>query len=175
LMQEDYNTTEFKTKKLIERQYGESTLKNVIQLAFQKLENKQLRVDSSWYLNWTGNQGYLKLENKAKYTLQGFENTSAGRLAHIVVKMKSDYLGERKIDTGQGMATVDHFDITGSGTSTFNMDTGRSQSRKLHQNVSLKFFVEVPTELKQMAPDQAKDFWMVQNATVENVIEPLTF
>ncbi len=35
----------------------------------------------------------------------------------------------------------------------------------------VKFYVEPPEELKKLVPDQAKDFWMTQDATVENTVE----
>lgn len=173
LMSDDYKTAKLTTKQAVAKDYSEHALKDVIQLAFQKVENRPVKVDSSWKLVWSGKMGYMDIRNTATYTLTGYEDTPQGRIAHIRANLLSEYLGERKLDTGQGTATVDSFKVGGNGETTFNVDTGKPVTRRMKQTLYVKFFIEPPAELKQQAPDQAHDFWMIQDAQIENTITPL--
>ena len=171
LLGKDFNTIKQQARQKIAEDYAENGLQNILQGAFQKLEDRPVGVDSAWRHAWTGNLGFLKVQNDATYTLKGFEKSARGKLAHIAASMTSKYIGNKTLDTGQGLATVETFDITGSGTTLFNMDDGRPESRKTTQTVRVKFYVEPPEELKKMAPDQAKSFWWSQNATMESIVE----
>ncbi len=174
LLGEDYATIAHEAKTKLTSDFGNQVLKSTIQWAFQNFEPRPISVDSSWTMKWTGELGYLKLEHIATYTLKGISKTPMEENAHIVISMTSKYIGEKRMDTGQGMATVNAFDVKGSGTTTFDMRRRRSKARKLKQQIYVKFFVEMPEEVKQLAPDQAKDFWLVQKASIENVIAPLS-
>jgi hypothetical protein len=174
-MGDDYNSTKAEQRRVVELNYGESGLKKIIQLAFQKVENKSLGIDSSWTIFLPESIGFLKIQNVATYTLKGFQKSVAGKLAHIAVHMKSEYVGAKKLDTGQGWATISGFNVEGKGTSVFNMDKMRVASRALRQTIYTKFYIEPPEELKKVAPDQAKNFFMVQEASVDNTIEELHF
>jgi hypothetical protein len=55
------------------------------------------------------------------------------------------------------------------------MDKMRVVSRALHQTIDTKFYIEPPDDLKKVAPEQGKNFWMIQEATVDNTIEELRF
>jgi hypothetical protein len=172
-MGNDYNTTKAEQRKLVERTYGESALKGIIQLAFQKVENKSLGIDSSWRINMAENIGFLKVQNDAKYTLKGYQRTSTGKFAHIEIVMKTTYVGAKKLDTGQGWATISDFKVDGKGSTIFDMDRMRVASRAFRQSIYMKFYIEPPEELKKVAPEQGKNFWMVQEASVDNIIEAL--
>jgi hypothetical protein len=171
LLGKDFNTIKQQARQKIAEDYAENGLKNILQGAFQKLEDRPVGVDSAWHHAWAGTLGFLKVQNDATYTLKGFEKSARGKLAHIAATMTSKYVGSKTLDTGQGLATVETFDIKGTGTTLFNMDDGRPESRKTSQTVRVKFYVEPPEELKKMAPDQAKSFWWSQNATMESIVE----
>ncbi len=175
LLLDDYKTTKLEAKQMLEREYGENSLKNIIQLAFQKFDRKPVKVDSNWNIIWSGKIGFMQVRNTATYTLMGYEAAAGGRIAHIRAKLKSEYLGQKTFDTGQGLATVEGFSIGGQGVSTFNLDSGKPVTRKMKQKLYAKFFIQPPEELKKMAPDQAKDFYMIQDAVIENEVTPLVF
>lgn len=153
--------------------YSENGLKGIVQQAFQKLPERPVAADSLWKHSWGGTLGFLRLQNDATYTLKGFQQRPEGRAAIITAKMTSRYTGDKRLDTGQGMATVHAFDVSGSGLTVFDLAAGRPASRAIMQKVYAKFFVEPPAELKQVAPDQAKDFWWIQEATIGNTVETI--
>ena len=55
---------------------------------------------------------------------------------------------------------------------SYNVCYTKLLRRRLRTDVKVKMWVEPPAELKELAPDQAHDFWYTQNAHVVNVIEP---
>jgi hypothetical protein len=173
LMGDDFKTSKAQAKKMVEKDYGENGLKNIIQLVFQKFEPEPIGIDSSWISTWNGKIGFLSVQHTAVYTLKGYEPGPQGKLAHIAIRLTSKYMGDKKLDTGEGIATMEKFDIKGSGVTVFNADRGTPVRRKMAQTVFAKFFVQPPEELKKVAPEQAKDFWWTQEASVENDIEPL--
>ena len=174
LLGSDKKTIAAEGVRRIAADYSENGLKNVLQQAFQKLPEYKVATDSTWTHTWAGSLGFLKLQNDAVYTMKGFQKTPLGRSAVITATMTSRYMGGKRIETGQGMATVDKFNVRGSGLTLFNVDTGRPATRKITQKVSAKFFIEPPAELKQAAPDQARDFWWSQEATIESVVSTIT-
>ncbi len=167
---DNYAKAKASAKETLAMDYGESGLKNVVQLAFQKFESRPIAVDSSWTIQWDGRQGYLALKHSARYTLKGYEQAGSERLAYVSVTMKSRYTGPDKVDSGQGIVTVQKFDVTGKGYSRIDPSQGLSRTRSFVQSMALRFLVEPPAELKQAAPDQAKDFVMTQDATITNTV-----
>lgn len=175
LLMDDYATTKLEARNMIQEQYSESMLKSIIQQAFQEIQDKPLSVDSSWKLVWSGQVGYMQVRNTSTYTLQGYKDEGNGRVAHVTAVLQSEYLGKKQFDTGQGMATVEKFNIGGRGASTFNIDTGKPLTRKMKQKLNVRFYIEPPEEAKLAAPDQVFDFYMTQNAIIENDVRPLQF
>lgn len=173
LLGKDFNTIKQDARQKIAADFAERGLKELLQTAFQKLEDRPIGVDSAWHHLWAGDLGFLKIKNDATYTLKGFTQGQYGKLAHIAAVMTSRYIGSSKLDTGQGMATVEQFDVNGSGSTVFDIAQGRPDSRKLTQTIKVRFFIEPPDELKQAAPDQAKNFRITQNATVQSTIEKI--
>ena len=174
LLFDDFNTTSFETKQMLKQEYNSNGLKSVIQLAFQRVPNGMVESDSTWDYNWEGSIGFLKISNQAVYALKGYEESGGDRIAHIHALLKTTYTGPRKIDTGEGMANIETFNVGGKGLAKFNASTGKPVSRRTKQTVEAKFFVEVPEDLKAADPN-AHDFWLSQSAVVENDISPLEF
>lgn len=173
LMGDDYATTKMEAKQRLERELADQTLKGIVQMAFQKFEQRPIAPDSSWTITQDERLGYLSIRNHAAYTLRGFTSEGDGRRAHIDIHITSTYTGTKKVDTGQGMATLDEFSVDGRGRTVFDMTAGNPLKRSFTQRMRVRFFVEPPEELKKLVPDQAKDFWMTQDASVENTIERL--
>ncbi|MBE0644121.1 MAG: hypothetical protein IH600_08575 [Bacteroidetes bacterium] len=171
-LKDDYRTTKSNQMEGIARDYAETGLKSVLQLAFQKLAETPVGKDSSWTIVRPDRIGYMAVRNTAVYTVRDVVKSPSGKVAHIDAAINSMYVGDKKMDTGQGMATMNEFDVKGVGSTVFNLDHGRVQRRRLRTDVKVKMWVEPPEELKQLAPDQAHDFWYSQKASVENVIEP---
>lgn len=173
-LRDDYETTKSDYRATIERDYAESGLKQVLQMAFQKLPDAPVGKDSTWTMVRPEKLGYLEFRNDAVYRIRDIVETPKGRLAHIRAQLTSMYTGSKKMDTGQGMATMDDFDVKGRGLTVFNLDAGRVRRRSLETNVHVRMYVEPPEELKEVAPDQARNFWWTQDAQVINTIEPYT-
>ena len=173
LLGKEFNTIKQEARQKIANDFAEHGLKDIVQTAFQKLEDRPLGVDSAWHHLWAGDLGFMKIRNDATYTLKGFSKGDHGRLAHISAVMTSKYIGSKTLDTGQGMATVEDFDVKGSGATVFDIEKGRPDSRTLPQTIHVRFFIDPPAELKQAAPDQAKGFRITQNATVESTVEKI--
>jgi hypothetical protein len=172
LMGDDYKTAKAQARGMIEKDYGENGLKNIVQLAFQTFDGKPVGVDESWVRTWSGKFGYLAAEHTGTYTLKGYSGEQGARQAHFAIALTSRYMGSRKLDTGQGIATMEEFTVRGSGHTAFDMARGRSASRKLVQTVFTKLWVEVPAELKQLQPE-LHDFWWITDGSVDNEIEPI--
>jgi hypothetical protein len=171
-LKDDYRTTKSNQLGGISRDYADTGLRSVLQLAFQKLAETPVGRDSSWTIVRPEHIGYLAIRNAAVYTVLDMVKSPSGRVAHIDAAISSAYTGDKKMDTGQGMATMDDFDVKGRGSTAFNIDKGRVQRRRLRTNVKVKMWVEPPEELKKMVPQQMHDFWYIQQASIENIIEP---
>ncbi|HOJ05528.1 MAG TPA: DUF6263 family protein [Bacteroidota bacterium] len=170
-LKDDFATTKSNQIDIIKRDYAESGLKSHVQLMFQSLPDKPLAVDSSWTLVVPGKQGYLQIRNDATYTLASVVKTDLGTLAQITGRIKSSYTGPRTMDTGQGMATIEEFNIKGSTRTALNTDKGRVHRRALSNSVRVRMFIEPPEELKRMMPEM-RDFWWVQDASTQDTVEP---
>lgn len=171
-LKDDYRTTKSNQMTGIARDYADSGLKSVLQLAFQKLAEVPVGKDSSWTITRPDRIGYLGIRNTAVYTVRDVVKSPSGKVAHIDASITSLYTGDKKMDTGQGMATMNEFDVKGKGSTVYNLDKGRVQRRRLRTDVKVKMWVEPPEELKKLAPDQVHDFWYIQQASIENIIEP---
>ncbi|GEM_PF-1146889 len=173
-LRDDYETTKSDYRETIERDYADSGLKQILQLAFQKLPDQPVGRDSSWTMIRPEKLGYLEYRNDAEYRIRDIVASPAGQLAHIDAQLTSMYTGSKKMDTGQGMATMDLFDVGGKGLTVFNLDEGRVRRRSLQTNVHVRMYVEPPDELKEIAPQQARNFWWTQKASVKTTVEPYT-
>ena len=170
---DDYGKTRKESRDLITKDYSEMALKQVLQIAFQKVPEHSIGVDSTWSISQPSKIGFLSVRNDATYTLAKVTEKDGERLAHVKAIMVSSYTGNRKVDTGQGIATMDTFNVKGQGTSLLNLDKGRPMRRFIRSDVFVKMFIEPPEELKKLAPEQAKDFWWSQDAYIENTITEL--
>ncbi len=175
-LRDDYRTTRQRDREAIKSAIADAKLKSVLQLAFQKLPEWPVGKDSTWRLIHPETLGYLAKEDIATYTVRDIVSSPRGRLAHIDVDIVSRYKGDKTFDTGQGMATMDTFDVTAGGLTVFNMQNGRLQRRSLRTDVHVRMYIETPEELKNVAPDdpRSKNFWWMQKAYTEDRIEPYT-
>lgn len=172
LMGNDYKTAKADAKKQVAEDYGNNALKDVIQLAFQKLSDKPVADENSWNITWTGAIGFLKVKNVATYTLQGVKISGNEKLAHIGIQMKSMYVGPPKLETGQGEATISQFDIRGTGSTQFDLIRNRTFKRTMQQILQTKLVVDPPKELKEQVPGM-KLIHISQNATISTTVEML--
>jgi len=169
----DYGKVAKNARDRIGESYAEEGLKNIIQMAFQKFEDRPVGIDSSWKHSWTGAVGFLKIRNDATYVLKGFKSSPEldGRLAYIEGRLQSTYTGPKVLDTGEGNATIEKFNVRGVGLTVFSMKEGKPVSRTLRQARSTSFFVEPPAELREQAPDRSlPGYRWAQEATVENTV-----
>jgi len=171
-LSDDYATTKSDQLALIQRDYAETSIRSVLQHAFQKLPETPVGIDSSWVVVQSEKFGYLSVRNDGKYTVTDVTNTSHGMLMHIDVRLTSTHTGPRVMDTGQGIATMDTFDVQAVGRTTLNLDKGRIHRRTMKNTVYVKLWVEQPEETKRMFPDEMQDFWWVQDASIVTTVEP---
>ena len=173
-LRDDFGTTRSQDLAGIKQTLADQKLKPTLQLAFQNLSEGPLARDSSWTLTRLEHLGYLSYRSTGVYTVQDIVESATGRLMHVDYDMTSRYVGKKKVDTGQGIATMETFDVTGGGLTVFNMQRGRVQRRKLRTDVNVRMYVEPPEELKQVAPQDAQNFWWITKAFTEDIIEPYT-
>lgn len=174
-LKDDFRTTKSNQIEAITRDYAETGIKAVLQLAFQKVADDPVAKDSAWTLVAPDRLGYLAMRNVAQYKVRDIVASPLGTVAHIDVKLKKSYTGKKTVDTGQGMATMSEFDAEGQGSTVFNIDRGRLQRRRLRNTVDVKMWVEIPPELKEMTrgtPQEMHDFWWTLEGRTENVVEP---
>ncbi|MDT8324040.1 MAG: hypothetical protein RRA94_08020 [Bacteroidota bacterium] len=175
-LRDDYRSTRQRDLEAIKGAIADAKLKAVLQLAFQKLPEWPVGKDSTWRLIHPETLGYLAKEDIATYTVRDIVSSPRGRLAHIDVDIESRYKGDKTFDTGQGMATMETFDVTAGGLTVFNMQHGRLQRRSLRTDVHVRMYIETPEDLKKVAPNdpQSQNFWWMQKAFTEDRIEPYT-
>ena len=176
-LKDDYRTTKSNQIEAITRDYAETGIKAVLQLAFQKLSDDPVAKDSAWTLTSPDRLGYLAMRNVAQYAVRDIVAAPLGTVAHIDVTLRKSYTGKKTVDTGQGMATMSEFDARGQGSTVFNIDRGRLQRRRLHNTVNVKMWVEIPEDLKEAlkgTPQEMRDFWWTLEGRTQNVVEPYT-
>ena len=173
-LRDDYKTTKKRDIDAISSAIADAKLKAVLQLAFQKLPEWPVGKDSTWRLIHPETLGYLGKGDVATYHVRDIVSSPTGQLAHIGVDIVSSYKGDKSFDTGQGIATMDVFDVTAGGLTVFNMQHGRLQRRNLRTDVHVRMYIETPEELKKAAPEdpRAQNFWWMQKAYTEDHIEP---
>ncbi len=172
LMGNDFKKAKADAKKKVAEDYANVSLKDVIQLAFQKLSEKPVANDSAWNIVWEGILGFLKVKNVATYTLLGVRDEGKGKLAHIGIQMRTNYVGPPKMETGQGVATIERFDVKGTGTTLFDLTQNRSQKRVMEQVLVTKLSVDPPPDLKKEMPNIGI-IHISQRATISHTIESL--
>ena len=149
----DYKSMKLEARKQIAEDFANNTLKNQLQIVFQKLSDKPVANDSSWTIEWEGNLGFLQVKNTALYTLQGVKTDASGSMAHIGIAMKTQYIGPKKMDTGQGMATIQALDAKGTGSTVFDLTKHRTKKRSMDQKLLTRLVVDPPQELKAQMPN----------------------
>jgi len=173
-LRDDYGTTRSQDLGGIMETLSQQKLKPVLQRAFQNLSQGPVAKDSTWVLTNLEHLGYLSYRSTAVYAVRDIVKSATGRRMHIDYDMTSQYVGKKEVDTGQGIATMDVFDVTGKGLTVFNMERGRVQRRKWRTDVDVRMYVEPPEELKQVAPQDAENFWWITKAFTEDIVEPYT-
>jgi hypothetical protein len=171
-LKDDYKSTQAAGKQAVTRDYSEAALRQVIQMAFQNVPLTPVNIDSTWRLSLPSQIGYLTVRNDAVYRLREVRKDATGQVALITSKLLSQYTGSKRLDTGQGMATVETFDVKGGGSSAMSLDLGRALRRRLRTDMHVRMFIEIPPDLKQAVPTM-RDFWWVQKASIEHRVETL--
>ncbi len=170
LMGNDYKTSKADAKRQVAEDYGNNALKDIVQMAFQKLSEKPVATDSSWSITWDGAIGFLRVKNVGTYTLNGVKKEGAQNFAHIGIRMRSQYVGPQQVETGQGMATINQLDVKGTGKTMFDLDRHRTRSRHMEQELMTRITVDPPKELKDQMPNIGL-IRMSQHATISWSIE----
>ena len=171
-LKDDYATTKSDQLAAITQEYAQTALKGPLQMIFQNLSDTPVSKDSSWAIMQPVQLGFLNYRNNAEYVLSDVTKTANGRLAHITTRITSTFTGKRTMDTGQGLATMKDFDVTGSGRATYNIDKARVHRRALNTAVFVKMYVEPPGAMKKL--NKIQKLWWSNNATVEDSVEPYT-
>lgn len=170
LMGGDFKTSKAKARKQVATDYANTSIKSIIQLAFQKLSDEPVANDSAWVIIWEGTIGFLQVKNIATYTLLGVKTDAIGKYAHISMSMRSNYIGPKKVETGQGEATIETFDVKGTGTALFDLEKNRPRKRVMEQKLLTKIVVDPPEDLKQQMPNLGL-IHISQHATVNTMVE----
>ncbi len=168
-LRDDYNKTEQKSREAIGRDYAQTVIKQVIQLVFQKLPEHAVHVESVWTISQPDRMGFLSMKNDAEYKFLGISESPSGRQAHVEVRTASTHTGDKKMDTGQGMATMETFEVTGAGRTVLDLERHILFERKLRTDVHVRMYVEPPDELKELTG--IKNFWNVLKAFTVNTIK----
>ena len=168
-MRDDYESTVQSSRELITRDYSESGIKQVIQHTFQILPDHPVHLDSIWTISQLEQLGYLRMKNNAEYKLLGISESPSGRRAHIKVKLTATHMGDKKMDTGQGMGTMETFEVTGAGRTVLDLEKGILFGRNLRTDVHVRMYIEPPDELKELTG--IKNFWYVLKAFTVNTVK----
>jgi len=139
LLGEHLAEVDAKTRQMIRDDLANNILRNLLQQEQQILPENPIGIDSSWLKVTTGKMETLDVKNIATYTLRRIEETGGKRTALIDAKLEATFAGKRSFEQEGVKYTISNPQISGSGTSSFDLKRGCVLRRDLSISTSLSF------------------------------------
>lgn len=125
------------TEKLeIKQQFGEESIKEILQQEYQIFPAEPVRVDSSWTKSFTTTVLFFEVLNNAKYTLKGIEDKNGNIIANIEAFLNVEFKNREVKERGMKISIADS-ETSGTGKISINLNKGCIQTKETSTTLRL--------------------------------------
>lgn len=123
-------------KQTIKEQFGEESLKEILQQEYQIAPSNPVAVDSSWTKSFSTAVLFFEVVNNAKYTLKGIENKDNQTIANIEAALNVEFKNKEVTEKGMKVAIASS-ETSGSGKISVNLSRGCVSYKETATNLKL--------------------------------------
>lgn len=123
-------------KQTIKEQFGEESLKEILQQEYQIAPSNPVAVDSSWIKSFNTAILFFEIVNHAKYTLKSIETKDNQTLANIEAMLNVEFKNKEVTEKGMKVA-IENSETSGSGKIAVNLTRGCVSSKETSTNLKL--------------------------------------
>lgn len=123
-------------KQEIKSQFGEESIKEILQQEYQIAPPNPVAVDSSWAKSFSTAVLFFEVQNNAKYILKGVENKDGNTLANVEAQLNVEFKGKEVTEKGMKIA-IENAETGGSGKITMNLTRGCVSYKETATNLKL--------------------------------------
>lgn len=123
-------------KQSIKEQFGEESIKEILQQEYQIAPPNPISVDSSWTKSYTTTLIFFEVVNNAKYVLKSVENKDGQSIANIEAMLNVEFKNKEVTEKGMKVA-IENSETGGSGKISINLNRGCVVSKETTTNLKL--------------------------------------
>ncbi len=123
-------------KQTIKEQFGEESIKEILQQEYQIAPANPVAVDSNWTKSFTSTLLFFEIVNNAKYTLKSIENKDGQSIANIEALLNVEFKNKEVTEKGMKVA-IENSETGGSGRITVNLTRGCVSLKETSTNLKL--------------------------------------
>jgi hypothetical protein len=123
-------------KQTIKEQFGEESIKEILQQEYQIAPKDPVAVDSSWTKAFSTAVLFFEVVNNAKYTLKSIESKDGQSLANIEALLNVEFKNKEVTEKGMKVA-IENSETGGSGKITVNLNRGCVSYKETSTNLKL--------------------------------------
>lgn len=123
-------------KQSIKEEFGESSIKEILQQEYQIAPKDPVSVDSSWVKSFSTAVLFFEVVNNAKYTLKSIENKDGQTLANVEALLNVEFKNKEVTEKGMKVA-ITNSETGGSGKITLNLSRGCISYKETATNLKL--------------------------------------
>jgi hypothetical protein len=123
-------------KQTIKEQFGEESIKEILQQEYQIAPKDPVAVDSSWTKAFSTAVLFFEVVNNAKYTLKSIETKDGQTLANIEALLNVEFKNKEVTEKGMKVA-IENSETGGSGKITVNLNKGCVSFKETSTNLKL--------------------------------------
>ncbi len=123
-------------KQSIKEQFGEESIKEILQQEYQIAPKDPVAVDSSWTKSFSTAILFFEVVNNAKYTLKSIETKDGQTLANIEAMLNVEFKNKEVTEKGMKVA-IENSETGGSGKITVNLNRGCVSFKETSTNLKL--------------------------------------
>jgi hypothetical protein len=123
-------------KQSIKEQFGEESIKEILQQEYQIAPKTPIAVDSAWTKSYTTTLLFFEVVNNAKYTIKGIENKEGQSIAKIEAMLNVEFKNKEVTEKGMKVA-ITNSETGGSGNISVNLNRGCVSSKETTTNLKL--------------------------------------
>lgn len=123
-------------KQTIKEQFGEESLKEILQQEYQIAPKDPVAVDSNWTKSFSTAVLFFEVVNNAKYTLKSIESKDGQSLANVEALLNVEFKNKEVTEKGMKVA-IENSETGGSGKITVNLSRGCVSFKETNTNLKL--------------------------------------
>lgn len=135
------NEVDPKTRQMIRDGFADSMLPNLLRQWMQFLPENPVEIDSSWSKVTNEKMETLDVKSTATYTLKKIEESGGKRTAFIDAKLRATFAGKRSFEQQGVRYEIGNPQVSGSGSSSFDLERGCVLRRDLSISTSMNYKV----------------------------------